>query len=259
MDKQVIPKINKKDFEIGQVAYFVENDRNTPYKWHVAFGIVEEHYTYEIALQLYELADRRLINGIPVNDFETPTRWQKLPKGWTYTTELFELSHSEPPAGEYKINNPADILKAIEDGVLVKVQEVDHAHFEAEIDQKNGFRIVRKYPMFETWQYRYYVSVNYMELYHTYEEAQKVIDDRVAEFQRQAALSDYDWSVEQIDHSIEKAIRNGIITKEDGEIFRERLLQMDNVEDIETRVTNKGLEWKYWKNKRWNTMILQGK
>jgi hypothetical protein len=33
-----------------------------------------------------------------------------------------------------------------------------------------------------------------------------------------------------------------------------RLLELKNVEDIETRVYDGGVQWKYWKNKRWKKL-----
>ena len=44
----------------------------------------------------------------------------------------------------------------------------------------------------------------------------------------------------------------------DNEIqqYREWLLNMSNVEDIETRIFNGNVQWKYWTKKRWNYIEL---
>ena len=188
--------INRKNYPIGSVVYFI---KKYGYKWEVAYGIVEEHYVDTICLQLYELLDTRLVNGIPIKDFKTPTRWQKLPKNWSYDTKLFEITYGKylHDPKDYSLEKPDDILKAIKDGVLVKVQDNDHAHIEDEIDSKQGWRILRKYRVYE--YHPTFISVKYYEVYDSYNKAKEVINEHEAEFKRQSELSDYDWSVEQID------------------------------------------------------------
>lgn len=240
--------INRKEIPIGKVVFFIKKNG---YKWSVAFGTIEEHYTSEICVQLYEFADRRLINGIPVDEFETPTKWQKLPKGWSYDTELFTLSHEEMPetAKKLHINVPEDIIKAINEGILVKVQSVDHCHFDTEIDSKKGWRIVRKYPMFD--HHPSYVSLMPCEVFRTFEEAEKVIALHEAEFERQANLSDLDWSIEQIDKDIDRWASMYAISADEKSRCRERIMSIDNLEDVETRIFSGSIQWKYSKNKRW--------
>lgn len=248
-------KINRKDLPVGSVGYFVERSNNPPYEYQVHFGIVKVHYPGEIALQLYELVDVRLINGTPIKEFETPTRWMKLPKGWTYSTKLYDLSFGEfnHDPSDYNLEKPEDILKAIDNGILVKVQDNDHARIETEIDKKDGFRIVRNYPPYDF--YRTYVTVRFDKVYATYEEAKKELDAINAEFERQSELSDYDWSLEQIDKDINKCVAMAYITEKQGKEYRQRLIDMGKVEDIETRVFNGGLQWKYWKKKKWQTLV----
>lgn len=78
----------------------------------------------------------------------------------------------------------------------------------------------------------------------------------LAELNRIANLSDYDWSVEQIDKALEK-LRVIMQYPEDRiQACREFLLSQDRVEDIDVRVSMKGLEWKYDRNKRWNTVVI---
>ena len=89
-------------------------------------------------------------------------------------------------------------MKAIDDGLLVKVQENDNAVFEAEIDSHKGWRIVRDYTHVLKHKQPYH-TIRFPDVYGTYEEVKKVIDDRYAEWQRQSELSEHEWIVEQID------------------------------------------------------------
>lgn len=243
--------LNGKEIPIGSVGYYVKKRGND---WRVDFGIVKEHYVSAIGLQLVELADRMLINGIPRKEFETPTVWKKLPKGYSYNTKLFEISFLplQEELKNRKIENPDDILWLYENGIFVNVQDNDHAKIEAEISKENGWRIIRKYDKTE----KCYISVNCHEVYTTYEDAQRVVDDYYAELERQANLSDYDWSVEQIDRVLDMwAKRNGISDKE-KKAYRDWILEREKVEDIEVRSFSDEIQWKYYKNKRWMNIEL---
>lgn len=258
--KDLALDINRKEFPIGSVVYYI---KMRPYElirfgqYEVAFGIVEDHYPGTVCVQLYEPFDRREINGIPIKQFETPSKWQKLPKGWTYNTELFKLSFTKPSDKwfkEFRLDNPEHILEAIKDGSLVKVQENDHAHIETEIDKNKGWRIVRNYPFGE--YHPTYESISFHEIYATYQEAKDVIDKIEAERKRQAELSDYEWSVEQIDHDLDRWARFYSIPDDIKQKYRQWLLSRDNVEDIETRVAEGGIQWKYDKNKKWMNIVI---
>lgn len=236
--------VNHKTFPIGSVVYFIKKHGH---EWDVSYGVVAEHYVDAVCVQLYELFDTRLINGIPIKELITPTRWQKLPKGWSYDTKLFDLSYSEfsHDLKDYSLENPNDILRAINDGVLVKTQDNDHSRIETEIDSKNGWRICRKYP-YDNY-YPTYTSLQEFQMYSSYEEAKKVVIEHEAELKRQSELSDYEWSVEQIDRILD----NPFYSDEEKKKYRDWILSLDNVEDIEVRTCQGNIQWKYCKNKRW--------
>ena len=250
--------INRKEIPIGEVAYYARENswdhrQHGSSRYSVHWGIVENHYLGEVCLQLYEPFDRRMINGIPIKEFRTPTEWQKLPKGWTYSTQLYELGWNDWKEDIAKnmpcrLDHPEDLKAAIEEGLFVKVQDNDHCEIGTEID-KHGFRIVRSYPMGK--YYPTYASVRCDRLYRTYDEAQKWIDEYEAELNRQAALSDYEWSVELIDKTIAKAKFFGYITEDQAVEAKERLLAMDDVENLHTRVGNGKIEYRYERHKRW--------
>ena len=93
-------------------------------------------------------------------------------------------------------------------------------------------------------------------MYFTYEEAKKEVEDNIAEFHRQANLSDYDWSVEQIDKTLNLWKRLSDSSENEVKQYRDWLLGMSNVEDIEVRLFGGNIQWKYWKNKRWMNIEL---
>lgn len=243
--------INRKKFSIGSVVYFVRNLGNG--KYTVWYGIVEVYYPSEVCLQLLEPFDNRRINGIPIKDFEFPSRWQKLPKGWSYDTELFKCEN--PPLDrlkEFDIKKPDDILEAYKLGLLVKVQDNLHCDVEAEIDKKLGWRIKINYNPFVHRPHLTHTSIRFDEAYKTFEMAQRVVDEYIAEFKRQSELSDYEWSVEQIVHTLNKMP----ISDLERQRYKDNILAKNNVEDIEVRCIDGRIQWKYWKNKNWIDIVL---
>lgn len=246
------PDINRKKFEVGSVVYFVDKFSNRG--WEVRFGTVEEHYPNSVCIQLYDYNRIRIINGIPENEFKTPSRWQKLPKGWSYDTQLIDVQvkNVRPETdGTHRlfIHNPEDIAEAIEKKILVKVQDLTYGHYETEISAKDGWRVIHKY---EYGEYHPSItSVSWREVYATYAEAKAVVDAHKAELDRQASLSDYDWSVEQIDKTLRFWAHNHGISDDEKKQYRDWILNQDCVEDIEVRIHSGNLQWKYWKNQRW--------
>lgn len=250
--------IQCKIFPIGSIVYYVEKlllASKTPY--YVNWGVVKEHYPGQVTLQLYEPRDLRTIEGVPIKEFHTPTKWRKLPKDWSYDSKLFTID--TPNVKTPCCNNQEEILKMIQDGVLVEVIENDHAEFHAEISKTNGWRIIRTYNYHAVWQSslpKNRITMNVTDLYSTYDEAQAVINDIYAEWKRQSELSDYEWSVEQIDKVLDKWSGIHHIDAETKNRYRDWILQLDKVENVEIRTSNGEVEWKYWKNTRWKTIQL---
>lgn len=234
--------LNQRRFPIGSVVYFIGAYVHNSYNAEcVRYGVVSGHYTDATIVQLYEPRDMRRIDGVPIKEFETPTKWRKLPKGWSYDTKLFDLTFDEfPKEKSYEINNPQDILDAIADGVLVKVQDNDHSEIRTEIDKTEGWRICRDYPYGS--HYPEYIGLQEYQMYETYQEAEAVIKKHDEELKRIAELSDYDWSVEQIDNTLGRWAH---MTSDSDKLkykYREWLLNLDRVEDIETRISGGSIQ-----------------
>ena len=85
-------------------------------------------------------------------------------------------------------------------------------------------------------------------------EAGKFGDLTLAELERQANLSDLEWSIEQIDHNLDRAI---FLSDENKKEVRKFLMSQDRVEDIETRIYMGQLQWKYENNRRWVNIPIQ--
>lgn len=249
MTKNVRPKT----FENGDIVYWCRSLGNG--KYNVGWGMVYEHFSDAVVIDYLEPRERRIIvigdKCIPIDEFQSETKYKKLPKGWSYDTRLFKIEY-EPFCGEkmilIDIYDPSSVKSAYDKGYLVKSENIFHGNLESEIT-KDGYRIVKKYPMCA--HHIDHVSINPWKVYFTYDEAKKEVDENIAEFTRQANLSDYDWSVEQIDKDLDRYKKITCDSDEHIGKIRDFLLGLDKVEDVETRISGGEIQWKYWKNKKW--------
>ena len=135
----------------------------------------------------------------------------------------------------------------------MKRSNIFHGEICSEIT-KDGWRIHKGYP--QDWGINRtpnHTTVTCSKVYRTYDEAQKEVDEHIAEYKRQAALSDYDWSVEQIDKVLGYYKNIYDLTNSEVKQYRDWILAQDDIENIEVRIHFGNLEWRNWmKHKRWH-------
>lgn len=245
----------EKRFNNGDIVYWCHSEGNG--KYSVRYGMVDEQFSDAVVIDYLATKERRRIDGVPIDEFKNETHYKKLPKGWSYDTKLYELTYDDLVGEEkefvFDVKNPDCIKEAYEKGYLIKDSTKFHGNIEAEIT-KEGYRIAKKYPMYDF--HIDHTSVRPDKVYFSYEEAEKEVNENVSEFMRQVDLSDYDWSVEQIDETLNRWKKFVDASDKEVEQYRDWLLSMDNVEDIETRISNGNIQWRYWKNKKWNYIEL---
>lgn len=167
----------KKSFKRGDIVYWCHR---SGHEFSVHWGMVDEQFSDAVIVDYLVPRERRLVNGIPIDKFESEYRYKKLPKGWTYKTRLFNITHE--PLGEkesefkLKIDNPQSIKEAYEMGYLVKDSTIFHGRIEEDIT-KEGFRIIKKYDYRD--HHIDHVSIVSPELYFKYDEAKKVVDENI--------------------------------------------------------------------------------
>ena len=148
---------------------------------------------------------------------------------------------------------PEQILAAYNAGIIVKDETLFHGKIEADIT-KEGYRIVKRYPMFPYHPTN--TSVRPDRVYHRYEDAKAEQDAYREELLRQANLSDRDWSLEQIDKTIWqwRDLHNAPV--EEVNRYHNWFAEMDRVEDIETHLSMGQIVWRYYDKKKWNFIEL---
>lgn len=254
-DKKIMQKGFEKRFNKGDIVYWCHHDGHGKYSVH--WGMVDEQYSDAVMIDYLEPRERRLVDGVPIDQFESEQRYRKLPKGWSYDTTLFKITYFDYTEEEKKFrfsyDDPEKIKEAYDKGWLVKSKNIFHGQIEVDIT-KDGFRIRKTYPM---WKHHTdYVSIRPDRVYFTCAEAKKVVDQNIAEFMRQTELSDYEWSVEKIDETLAHYKNLTGASDEEVKQYRDWLLAMKKVEDIETRLCGGEIQWRYWNNKRWKNIEL---
>lgn len=239
-----------KIFQKGDVVYWCHQKG---YEYEVHYGIVDQHFSDAVIIDYLEVKERRRINGIPISEFTNEHKYKKLPKEWSYSYRLFEITYDDIENITIDITNPSDIKSAYNKGFLVKKSQIFHGNIEADIT-KEGYRIIKKYP-----QYINHIvstSVRPDKVYDNYKQAEEDVLKNRTEFERQLSLSEYEWSVEQIDKVLDRWQFIYDISNKEKLKYREWLLELDNIEDVETRLFDGNIQWKYFKHKKWSNIDL---
>ena len=248
-----LDELNPKQFNIGQIVYFT-NDIGDHWGW----GIVDDIYSDGYAIALYEPVDCRCVNGVPVAEYNFDQDYKKLPKGWDYNMDLINLSwdnHKELKKIKFNYKDIDSIQNAIDKGLIVRPSSQDRAGYPDVDITKDGYRIVWKHDLYSSDPAKRkrpdYAIVNWRYIYSSYEEAIAKVDAYNAELQRQAKLSDYDWSLEQIDKALSQAF---CIDDEGKNKIKQWLIDNTRIEEVVIRTLGGIPEWKCEGNKRWKQL-----
>lgn len=245
-----LDKINR-ELKIGTVVFFISGSIG---KRRVDFGTIDFHYPGAVSLALYDRPRKRAIDGIPIDQIHFPTEFKKLPKNWTYDTELYKVTYLPCPpevVEEAKHLSPRkaeDIRRAIDIGFLVNRHDVDYSNIETNFSKGDGWQIVKKSTPFFTPLLN--ISKPTFKIFKTYEEAEEVIKAEERQLKIESEMSDEEWSIYQIDRTLSKIS----MRETDREQYRSFLLSLDNVEDVVIRLRDGTIQWKYDRNKRWNNI-----
>lgn len=244
---------HNQELPIGTIVFYIKQHGMEN---EVMWGKIADRYPHHVVLELYDVYENRLINGIPYNEFVPDERYQKLPKGWSYNTRLFEQKSSEFPSemlavlrGGVSMRSAKDIQRAINVGYFVPASTIDYSHIEVDYEKNNGFRLIKR--MYRDEYHPTNITLSYCDVYDDYNLAAKVVEQHEEEMHIESEMSDLEWSIYQIDHELNRAFW---MTESERMKCRDLLLSMDNVKDIEVRIFGGHIQWKYWKNKKWNNI-----
>lgn len=138
-------------------------------------------------------------------------------------------------------------MNAINDGIVVRACDQFHGYVEADIS-KNGYYIRPVYNHYIPFT----ISLMTRDAFYTYDDARNSGIEWVAELDRVAKLTDNEWAIEQMDKVVDHWAYMKSIPNETKLKVREYLLGLGEPIDYEIRFCNGGIEWRKFKNKRWN-------
>ena len=134
----------EKRFNQGDIVYWCHCDGGGEYSIH--YVMVDEQFSDAVCIDYLVPRERRRVDGVPIDEFQSEQRYRKLPKGWTYNTKLFELTWDDLSYEEsiliLDVTKTETIKEAYDKGYLVKDSTIFHGVIEDEIT-KDGFRIVK--------------------------------------------------------------------------------------------------------------------
>ena len=116
---------NKKIFTNGDIVYWCKYSGRGVYD--VEWGMVYAQYADTVIIEYLSVMETRMVDGIPIEKFADEPKFKrlrKLPKDWTYSTRLFEITHRLLPEYKLDVTDPENIKDAYAKGFLVKKETI---------------------------------------------------------------------------------------------------------------------------------------
>lgn len=253
--------IDRRDIKEGQIVFFLERHNMSPHDFYIGYGVVDFYSCTDVCVDWLGFKDNRIVVTLdgkrtPFAEFQNDVKYRKLPKGWGCATRLFDIEYDDSDA---EIKNEILSMKGLDKqireaynrGILVKKSLTDYENIESFVD-KDGYKLSRKLPY---GMHRTGSTYRFDELFATFDEAKKALDDYKAEQTRRANLSDREWVLEDVAKTIN---RHRNIYHESIEYYENVLdffeNRCNNVEDVEVRIYGGVIQWKYYNKKKWNNL-----
>lgn len=252
-------------YKNGDIVYWCNHIQG---ECTIHYGMVDTQFSDVVCIDLLAPKDCRTVEGVPIGDWKPDNRIRKLPKGWSYKTILFEYGFTNNWAendilflDDYMhhldITDKDKIREAYNKGYLVKSSDNCHCHAEPEIG-KGTWTLQKKPSRAYGYAPPYYgidhISVSSPKVYDNYQDAYNEKLQYEAECLRIQNLSDLEWSIEQIDRTLNHWAGLYGISDSKKKSYREFIMKLPNLEDVEVRISAEDIQWKYWRYSRWRNI-----
>lgn len=245
-----------KNLKQGDVVYFVERNYGCKPEFYPMFGVLSGPVcSDDVYITLLSKKESRWIVSqyveSHIDDFKTEEEWHPLPKGWSYNTKLFDIEIRESEEDRKRLMDlsparPEDIRAALDEGLLVYSNTKYHGEVNTEIDRHKGWRIVKAYP---AWTVNYgrkdpcYRTAPVADVFLDHESVKARIEEIIAARKAEAALTDEEWSIRQIEKFLKR------LPNDEADRCRQFLMEQPNIDDIEVRTRDGVLYWRYFSKK----------
>ena len=249
-----------KNLKKGTIVYYVVMDRRKHYAdptaWSVEFGVFDglstcciskgNVMTEGIILPL-ECKDCRYVKTLtsdwtPFNEFESEIEMHKLPKNWSYDTDLFWVENRYPQQGDYlnfNIRDRKKIQQLYDEGWFVELDKNDHRHIEAEID-RDYYKVVKKGLFYNIYQKPFVYNLSHNRIFLNYDEARKKAK-QFYEIKKNISLIAFH-------NSCMKALEEHLMFISDADRrakYRRKILSMGEIEKFVLRHVDDKILWSY--------------
>ena len=251
-----------KNLKEGTIVYYVTNRFRKyyadPTAWSVEFGVFDglstcciskgNVMTEGIILPL-ECKDCRYVKTLtsdwtPFYEFRSETEWHKLPKNWSYDTELFWVENRYPQ-GDYlnfDIRDRKKIKQLYDEGWCVGVDKNDHRHIEVEFDH-DYYKVVKK-GRSAMYTNRYckdlFYNLSHNRIFLNHNEARKKAE-QLYEIEKNMSLIAFH-------NSCMKALEEHLMFISDADRrakYRRKILSMGEIEKFVLRHVDDKILWSY--------------
>lgn len=184
-----------KNLKKGTIVYYVMDRLRKcyadPTAWSVEFGVFDGLSSYRISkdkimtsqsegmILTLECKDCRFVktltsDWVPFNEFKSETEMHKLPKNWSYDTDLFWVENRYPQDDyfNFDIRDRKKIKQLYDEGWFVELDKNDHRHIEAEFDH-DYYKVVKKGLFYNIHQKSLFYNLPYNRIFLNYDEARK--------------------------------------------------------------------------------------
>ena len=268
-------RIEKKTpfFEAGDIVYFINYDRKVPKisrHYRVDVGMVYDDcfWNNEVKISLLVSKDNRLVNGVPYNDFKTPTKimsFEKNDKKKNITYQKSSFFYKD-----LNISNRDKIVKYVLSKDLVPLAEIDNSHISLIYDDNGkSYYLTRKYdehfnPYIYVPKYcNQYVWENEDKLYYSnifsvgfdYNKIKTLCDKlnklQILHKEKIDNMIELDFVIEEIDDVCGKYNKMYCDDIYYTQAVKQWLLAKKNADKLCVRLYCGDIQWKYEQNSRW--------
>lgn len=241
MEKQIY----KKD----DLVYFIDNYRR------VSFGLIDdydkENNYYYISTLTFVLS---YLQEVKNNKKLKQMIGKRIGYNDTFTEEDFNriirYTYEEISKIKFYPNKRRDVLNLVRNEILIRERECIYLAKEG-VERVgfggifyNGEEYVRK-------EYKIVFRIKPKDIFMTYEETQEELNKRKAEIERINNLSDYEYSVEEINKTLDK------FCSKRRKVYSNIIFKMNNLENIETRVFCNRLQYRYGFYQDWQYLLKE--
>lgn len=270
-------------FEAGDIVYFINYDRKVPKinrRYRVDIGMVYDDYCQDSEVKVSSLVpkDNRLVNGVPWNEFKTPTKIMSLVQNdrklspYEIYNKYVHITH-EKTSVFYKdidISNRDEIVKYVLSKDLIPLIERDNSYISFRYDDSGkGYYLTREYdPCIHPFTYipkycNQFVWENNDKLYYLnifsvgfdYNKIKTLCDDlnKLQELHKEKIdnMTELDFVIEEIDDVCGKYNKIYCDDIYYTQAVKQWLLEKKNADKLCVRLYCGDIQWKYEQNSKW--------